>query len=117
MYYPPAIKEDAFSSSEAQDAPRQTEAAGPDAALAIISFKELAEESGPSGAAEMDKGQNPNASQETIGSIGDALVSIAEGPVLLVKLLQSVPLGKGFKDLETSPAQLSETGAEARSKE
>ena len=52
----------------------------------------------------MDKGQNPNASQETIGSIGDSLVSIAEGPVLLVKLLQSVPLGKGFKDLETSPA-------------
>ena len=55
--------------------------------------------------------------QIAIRSTSDTLVSLAEGPVLLVKPLQSIPLGKGFKDLETSPTQLSEVGAEARSKE
>ena len=117
MYYPPAIKEDASSSSEAKDALGQTKAAGPDSALAITSPKEPAEESGPSRAAEMDESQNPDAPQKTIGSTGDASVSLAEGPVLLVEPLQSVPLGEGFKDLDTSPAQLFEAGAEARSKE
>ena len=67
--------------------------------------------------AETDEGQNPDAPQKTIGSIGDAPVSLAKGPVLLIEPLQSVPLGEGFKDLDTSPAQLSEAGAEARSKE
>ena len=110
VYYPPAIREDAFANSEAKDAPGQTEAAGPDAALAITSSKEPAEESGPSGAVETDEGQNPDAPQETIGSIGDAPVSLAEGPVLLVEPLQSVPLGEGFKDLKTSLIQLSEAG-------
>ena len=56
VYYPPAIKEDASSSSKAKDAPGQIEAAGPDAALAITSSKEPVEESGPSGAAEKDEG-------------------------------------------------------------
>ena len=117
MYYPPAIREDATSSSEAKDAPGQTEATGPNSALAITSSKEPAEESGPSRAAEMDESQNPDAPQETIGSTSDAPVSLADGPVLLVEPLQSVPLGEGFKDLDTSPAQLFEAGAEARSKE
>ena len=61
MYYPPAIREDASSSSEAKDALGQTEATGPDAALAITSSKEPAEESGSSGAVETDEGQNPDA--------------------------------------------------------
>ena len=117
MYYPPAIKEDALSSSEAKDALGQTKAAGPDSALAITSPKEPAEERGPSRAAEMDESQNLDTPQKTIGSTGDASVSLAEGPVLLVEPLQSVPLGEGFKDLNTSPAQLFEAGAEARSKE
>ena len=87
------------------------------AALAITSSKEPAKESDPSRAVETNEGQNPNAPQETVGSTGDAPVSHTEGPVLLIEPLQSVPLGKGSKDLETSPAQLSEVGAEARSKE
>ena len=117
VYYPSAIREDAPSNSEVRDAPEEVEAVGPDAALAITSSKEPAKESDPSGAAETNEGQNPDAPQETIGSTGDAPVSYAEGPVLLVESLQLVPLGKGFKDLKTFPAQLSEVGAEARSKE
>ena len=77
----------------------------------------MAKESDLSRAAETNEGQNLDAPQETIGSTGDAPVSLAEGPVLQVEPLQSVPLGEGFKDLETSPAQLSEVGTEARSKE
>ena len=117
VYYPFIIREDALSNSEARDVPEEIEAAGPDATLVITSSKEPAKESDPSGAAEMDEGQNPDASQETIGSTGDAPVSLAEGPVLLFEPLQSVPLGEGFKDFETSHAQLFEVGAEARSKE
>ena len=87
VYYPPTIREDASSSSEARDAPGQTEATGPDAALAITSSKESTEESGLSGAVETDEGQNPDAPQEIIGSTGDAPVSLTEGLVLLVELL------------------------------
>ena len=84
MYYPPTIREDASSSSEARDAPGHTEAT---AALAITSSKESAEESGLSGAVETDEGQNLDAPQEIIGSTGDAPVSLTEGLVLLVELL------------------------------
>ena len=104
MYYPPAIKEDAPSSSEVRDALEEVEAAGPEATLAITSFKEPAKESDPFEAAETNEGQNPDALQETIESTGDAPVSLAEGPILLIEPLQSVPLGKDSKDLEASPA-------------
>ena len=117
VYYPPAIKEDAPSSSKVRDAPEEVEAAGPKVALVITSSKEPAKESELSGVAETNEGQNPDAPQETVGSTVDAPVSHAEGPALLVEPLQSVPLGEGSKDLETSPAQLSKAGAETRSKE
>ena len=104
-------------SFEVRDALEEVEVAGPKAALAITSFKEPTKESDPSGAAETNEGQNPDTPQETIGSTGDASVSLAEGPILFIEPLQSVPFGKGFKDLETSPTQLFEVGAEARSKE
>ena len=105
------------SSFEVRDALQEVEAAGPDATLAITSSKEPAKESDPSGAVETNEGQNPDAPQETIGFTDDALISFAEGPILLVEPLQSVLLSEGFKDLETSPAQLFAVGAEARSKE
>ena len=104
-------------SSEVRDAPKEVEVTGPGVALALTSSKEPAKESDHSGVAETNEGQNPDAPKETIGSTGDALVSLAEGPILLVEPLQSIPLGEGFKDPKTSPAQLSEVGAEARSKE
>ena len=87
MYYPPAIREDAPSNSEVRDALEKVKAAGPRAVMAITSSKESAKESEPYGAVEMNEGQNPDAPQETVGSIGDALVSHAEGPVLLVEPL------------------------------
>ena len=117
VYYPPAIREDAPSSSEVRDAPEEVEAAGPKAALVITSSKEPAKESELSGVAKTNEGQNPDAPQETVGSTVDAPVSHAEGLALLIEPLRSVPLGEGSIDLETSPTQLSEAGAETRSKE
>ena len=104
-------------SSEVRDAPKEVEVTGPGVALALTSSKEPAKESDHSGVAETNEGQNPDAPQETIGFTDDASISFAEGPVLLVEPLQSVPLGEGSKDLETSPAQLSKVGVEATSKE
>ena len=117
MYYPLTIREDATPNSEVRDAPEKVEAASPRAALAITSSKEPAKKSDPSGAAGTNEGQNPNVPQETVRPTGDAPVSHAEGPVLIVEPLQSIPLGEGSKDLETSPAQLFEVGAKAKSKE
>ena len=108
VYYPPAIKEDASSSFEASDAPKEVEAAGPGAVLAVTSPNEPVKESEPFGAVGTNEGQNPDAPQKTAKPTGDAPVSPTEGPILLVKPLQAVPLGEGSKDLETFPAQLSE---------
>ena len=104
MYYPPAIREDATPSSEVRDAPEEVEVASPGDALGITSPKELAKESDPFGAARTNEGQNPDAPPETVGSTSDASVSHAEGLVLIVEPLQSIPFGKGSKDLETSLA-------------
>ena len=49
------------SSSEARDAPEETEAAGPEAALAITAPDEPTMESEPSGAAETSEGLNSKA--------------------------------------------------------
>ena len=61
VYYPPAIREDAPSSSEVRNAPEEVEAAGPRAVLAIASSEEPTKESEPSGAAGTNEGQNPDA--------------------------------------------------------
>ena len=55
--------------------------------------------------------------KETVGSVGDDLVSHIERPVIIVEPLQSVPLGEGSKDPEISPAQLSQEGVKSTSKE
>ena len=117
MFYPTTIRKDATLSSEVKDAPEEVEAASPGTSLAITSPEVLAKESGPSGAAGMDEGQDPDAPKETVGSIGDAPVSHVEGPVIVIEPLQSVPLGEGSKDPENSPTQLSEEGVVAKSKE
>ena len=119
MYYPPAIKEVAPFSSEVRDASEEAEAeaASLGAVLAITSPEDPAKESEPSGAAETSEGQNLDAPLKTVESTGDAPVSHANKPILLVEPLQAVPLGEGSKDLETSPAQLSKGGAKTRLKE
>ena len=105
MFYPPIIREDAAPSSEVRDAPKEVEVASPGAALEITSPKVPTKESGPSGEVGTDEGQNPDTPKETAGSAGDDPISYIEGPVIVVKPLQLVPLGEGSKDPEISPAQ------------
>ena len=107
MFYPPAIREDAAPSSEVWDAPEEVEVASPGAA----------KESGPSGKAGTDEGQNPDTRKETARSVGDDPISHIKGPVTVVEPLQSVPLGKGSKDPEISLAQPSKEGVKDKSKE
>ena len=117
MFYPLAIREDATPSSEVRDAPKEVEVTSPAVALVITSPEVPAKESGPSGVARIDEGQNPNTPKEIVGSVGDNPVSHIEGSVIVVEPLQSVPLGEGSKDPKISPDQLSEEGVEAKSKE
>ena len=84
MFNPLAIREDATPSSEVRVAPKEVEDASPGAALAITSPEVPAKESGPSGAAGTDEGQNLDTPKETIGSVGDDPVSYVEGLVILV---------------------------------
>ena len=56
VYYPPAIRETAPSSSEAKDAPEEAEANGIEANLAITAPDEPARESELSGAMETNEG-------------------------------------------------------------
>ena len=116
VYYPPTIKEVAPSSSKVRDAPEEAEVARFGVILAITSPEEPAKESEPSGAAETGEGQNPDAPQKTVESTSDAQASHAEEPTLLFEALQAVPLDEGSKDLEISPAQLSEGGAKTKPK-
>ena len=116
VYYPPAIKEAAPSSSEVRDAPQEAKATSAGAVLAIIAPEELVKESEPSWAAETSEGQNLGAPQKTVESTGDAQASHAEEPTLLVEPLQAVPLGEGSKDLEVTLAQLSKEGAKIKPK-
>ena len=110
VFYPPAIREDATPSSEVRDAPEEVEVARPGVALLITSPEVPAKESGPSRAAGTEKGQNPDTPKETVGSVGDDPVSHIEGPIIIVKPLQSVPIAEGSKDPETSVAQSSPEG-------
>ena len=117
VFYPLAIREDAAPSSEVQDAPKEVEVTSPSVALETTSPKVPAKESGPSGEAGTNEGQNPDTPKETAGSIGDDPISHIEGPVIVVKPLQSVPLSKGSKDLEISPAQPSQEGVKDKFQE
>ncbi|XP_050241005.1 uncharacterized protein LOC126689882 [Quercus robur] len=61
VYYPPAIRENAPASSEAEVAPEEAETARPEATLAITTPNEPAKESELSRATETNEGSNPEA--------------------------------------------------------
>ena len=117
VFYPPTIREDANPSSEVRDALEGVEVACPYVALEITSPQVPAKESGPSGTAGKNEGQDPNTPKETAGFVGDDPVSHIEGPVIVVEPHQSFPLDKGSKDPKTSPAQPSQKGIKDKSVE
>ena len=115
MFYPPAIREDATPSSEVRDALKGIKVASPSAAQEIISPQVFAKGSGPSGMVGADESQDPDTPKETAGFVSGGSVSHIEGPVIAAEPLQSLPLAKGSKDPEISPAQPSLEGIEDKS--
>ena len=96
VYYPPAIRETAPVSSEAESAPKEAEIARP----------EPAEEGELPGATETHGSLNLEAPQEAAESTAAAQASHAEESALLVQPLQTVPPGDVSKGPEVTPAQL-----------
>ena len=91
VYYPPAIRETAPSSSEAKDALEDVETAGPKAALAITAPDEPVRKSELSRATETNEGSNLEAPQKTVESVADDQAHHTEKSSLLVQPLQTVP--------------------------
>ena len=116
VYYPPAIREAALSSSEAGGVPEGDEATGTVATMVSTTPDEPAKESEPFGAAKIGEGLNLKAPPRAVESTTEAQASHAEEPTLLVEPLQAVPLDKGSRDLEITSTQLSEGGDKTKSK-
>ena len=116
VYYPPAIREVAPSSSEARDVPEEAEAAGLEVSVATTAPNEPTKKGEPSGAAETSEGLNPGAPQKAIKSTTEAQATHTEEPTLLIEPLQAVPPSEGCKDLETTSTQLSKEGTKAKQK-
>ena len=116
VYYPPAIRETAPSSSEAGGVLEEAEAARTVVAMATTAPDEPAKESEPSGATEIGEGLSLEAPLRATESTAKAQAPHAEEPALLVEPLQAIPLGEGSKDLEITSAQLSEDGDKTKSK-
>ena len=116
VYYPPAIRETAPSSSEAGGISEEAEAAGTVVVAATTAPDKPAKESEPSGATETGEGLSLEAPPRAVESMAEAQAPYAEEPTFLVKPLQAVPLGEGSKDLEIISARLSEDGDKTKSK-
>ena len=84
VYYPPAIRETAPASSEADVTPEEAKAARPKATLAITTHNEPAKEGELPQATETHGNLNPEAPQKTSESTVDARAPYAEEPALSI---------------------------------
>ena len=116
VYYPLAIREAAFVSSEAESAPEEAETARPEAALAITAPNEPAEEGELPGVIETHGNLNSEAPQKVAKSTADAQAFHAEELAFLVQPLQAVPSGDVSKGPKVSPAQLPKEGVKIKFK-
>ena len=116
IYYPPAIRETTLTSSEAEVAPEEAEAARSEDALAITTHNEPAEEGELPGATETHGNLNPEAPQKTSESTVDARAPHAEESALSIQSLQTVPPSEGPKGPEVISAQLPKEGVKIKLK-
>ena len=92
VFYPPAIRETASTSSEAMSAPQEAEAVESEAAQIIVTPGEWTEGGEPHDATEAPGGLNPEMPQETAESTVNAQISGTEEPAIFVQPLQAIPL-------------------------
>ena len=88
VFYPPAIRETAFTSSEAMSAPQ--EAAQLEAAQIVVTPGESTKGGEPHAAIEVPGGLNPETPQELAPSTVSAQISCAEKPAIFVQPLQAI---------------------------
>nr|XP_023898033.1 uncharacterized protein LOC112009911 [Quercus suber] len=116
IYYPPAIREAAPSSSEAEVVLEEVDTTPNEAALAIATSDDPAKEVELARMTETDKGPNKKAPQDaTKSSFGAQAPNVEEAP-LQVDPSQVVPPTEGSKDPETLFAQLPKEGIKMRLK-
>ena len=84
VFYPQAIRESTFASSEAASVPQEAEAAQSKAAQLILIPGESTEGGEPHEATEAPGGLNPEMPQEAAKSTVSTQISNAEEPALLV---------------------------------
>jgi len=108
VYYPPAIRETASTSSETVSAPKETEAAQPETVQLILTPDESTKGGELHEATETVGGLNPEMLQGAAKSIVSAQISDVEKPALLVQPLQAIPLvnvSEGLKANLVRPPQ------------
>ena len=110
MYYPPAIRETAPVNSETVSAPKEAEAARPEATLAMSTTNEPAEGGELPGVIETHGSLNPEVPQEAAGSIVSAKDSHAEEPPFLVQPLQTISPVDVSQGSRANPTQLPKEG-------
>ena len=104
VYYPPAIRETASTSSEAVSAPQEAEAAQPEVPQSVLTPDEPTKGGEFHGATKKPGGLNPEVPQKAAKSIVSVQVSDAEEPALLVRPLQAIPLADVSEGLEANRA-------------
>ena len=110
VFYPPAIREIASTSSEAMSAPQEAEAAQSEAAQIIVTPSESTEGGEFHAAKEAPRGLNLEMPQEVAPSTVNAQISCAEKPTIFVQPLQVIPLTDVPQGTEAGLAKPSQKG-------
>ena len=110
VFYPPAIRETASTSSEAMSASQEAEAAQLEATQIIVTPGESTKGGEPHDVTEAPGGLNPEMPKEDAEPAVSAQISGAEEPAIFVQPLQAIPLTDVPKSTETDPAQPSQEG-------
>ena len=110
IFYPPAIRETAFTSSEAMSNQHEAGVTQSEAAQIIVPPGESTEGGEPHVVTEAPGGLNPEMPQEVASSTVSAQISCAEKPAIFVQPLQAIPLTDVSQGTEADPAKPSQEG-------
>ena len=105
VFYLPAIRETASTSSETISLPQEAEVAQSEVAQIIVTSGKSTEGGEPHDATKAPGGLNPEMPKEAVESTVNAQISGAEEPAIFVQLLQAIPLTDVPKSIETDLAQ------------
>ena len=105
IFYPPAIRETASSSSEAVRDPEEASAAQSEAAQIIVPSGKSTDEGEPPDAARAPGDLNSETPKEGAKPTVSAQIPGAKEPAILAQSLQAIPLAEVPESTDTDPAQ------------